>query len=335
MSILRIASSGVLCLLMIVPTVVGQVREPNSRPASGKTKSTKLPTQRVTFDTDDKVPVTIVGSYTPPSADNRHSRSPMVILLHAYGEDRSSFDPLVPVLHDAGFAVLAIDLRGHGESTEPASLKLKSKVEDRDPRVFRDMVADVEAAYRWLARRPEADQARFVLVGASVGASIALEYAARDKSVDGLVLMTPGLDYLGLNSSAAARKCKTDKLLMLASQEERHAADELSHIVTGSQVRIVTGRGEDKPAGKSDEMALHGARMFGQVAGVEKMIADFAVTAAGQSSDKTVVASTKGEVYYESGSSQAARLSADNLRVFSSPAEAEARGYRSPKQRHK
>jgi len=40
--------------------------------------------------------------------------------------------PLVPYLHAAGFAVLAIDLRGHGESEGPSELGLAKKVESRD-----------------------------------------------------------------------------------------------------------------------------------------------------------------------------------------------------------
>jgi dienelactone hydrolase len=285
-----------------------------------------LKPERVTFETDDKLPITIVGTYTPPRPDEKSRRAPAVILLHMYGEERTTFDPLVPSLHEAGFAVLAIDLRGHGESVEPASLKLKDKAEERDPRLFRDMVKDVEAAHRWLTRRSEVDPARVVIVGASVGASIALDYAARDKSVDGLVLLTPGLDYLDLDSKVSARKVRNRPLLMLAAEEERRDADDLAREIPGAKVTAVGPR----PPG-AHSMALHGTRMLGKAQGVEKMIVDFLVEAAGPPSDKTVVASMIGEVYYDPGTSQADRLSPDNLRTFSSAAEAEARGYRPPK----
>jgi len=297
-------------------------------PAPPNTQS--LPSQRVTFTTDEKAPITIAGTFTPARTDDRNSRAPMAVLLHMYGEDRSSFTPLVPALHRAGFAVLAVDLRGHGESVEPASLKLRQKVEDRDPRLFREMDRDVEAAYHWLIRRPDVAPARFVLVGASVGASVALDYAARDKSVDGLVLMTPGLEYRGLNSKASARKLVSRPVLMLTAEHERGAADELAAEITGAKVQIVG----QKPAG-GDSMALHGTRMLGQVAGVEDMIAEFLTAAAGRPSDAPVVASVIGEVYYEPGSRRAERLSPDNLRRFSSAAEAEARGYRPPKRRRR
>lgn len=286
--------------------------------------------QRVTFETAEKVPVQLVATYVPAETTARNRRAPIVLLLHMYGEDRSKFDPLVPVLHDAGFAVLALDLRGHGESVEPASLKLKEKMEDRDPRLFRDMGKDVEAAYRWLARRADVDPGRFALVGASVGASVALEYAVRDKSVDALVLMTPGLDYLGLDSRPSARKFSDRPVLVLTAEEEKTAADDLARDMAGAKVKIVGPR----PTGEHS-MALHGTRMLGKAAGVEKTIASFLVEAVGKPSESPVVASMVGEVYYEPGSNAADRLSLENLRTFSSAAEAEARGYRAPKRRAK
>lgn len=286
--------------------------------------------ERVVLETDDKIPVLIVGTYTPPPADSDARRSPACILLHMYGENRSTFQPLVPELHAAGFAVLAVDLRGHGESIEPAALKLAEKMEDRDPRLFRYMIKDVEAAYRWLSRRPDVDPARLVLVGASVGGSIALEYAARDKSVDGLVLLTPGVDYLSIDARVSARRLKDRPVLMLVAEEERRDADDLAKEIPGSKVVIVGPR----PAGEHS-MALHGTRMLGKAAGVEKTITDFLIKAAGPSSDRPVVGSMIGEVYYDPASSRANRLSPDNLRTFSSAAEAESRGYRPPKQRRR
>jgi len=316
-----------LLLVLIEPgRAEAQARSRSQIERDAARRTDAIKSERVMFETGDKVPVTIVATYTPPLTDERHRRAPATILLHMYGEQRTAFDPLVPHLHKAGFAVLAIDLRGHGESVQPASLKLKQKADERDPRLFRDMVHDVEAAQRWLRRRDEVDPARTVIVGASVGASIALEYAARDRSVDGLVLLTPGLKYLDLDSKAAARKVRARPVLMLAAVEERQDAEELAREIPGAKVTTI---GPRSPGDHS--MALHGTRMLEKAAGVEKMIVDFLVEAAGPPSDKTVVASMIGEVYYEPGTRQADRLSPDNLRTFSSAAEAEARGYRPPK----
>lgn len=296
------------------------------KPARAEPKKLVPKAEEVRFETDDKLPITLVASYTAPAAKTGSRRAPMAILLHMYDEDRSSFDPLVPALHATGFAVLAVDLRGHGESVEPASLKLADRADDRDARLFRDMGKDVEAAYRWMARRSDVDPGRFVLVGASVGGSVALEYAARDKSVDGVVILTPGMDYMGLDSRAAARKYGSRPILMLAAKEELGDADDLARTLSAAKIQIVGPR----VAGEHS-MALHGTRMLGKAAGVERVIADFLVEAAGPASEEPMVASMIGEVFYEPGTSQADRLSPDNLRTFSSAAEAQARGYRPSK----
>lgn len=280
-----------------------------------------LPVRVVTFPTQDNLLIT--GAYTPPPWPGK---APMAILLHMYGSDRHAFDPLVPVLHGAGFAVLAIDLRGHGESVGPAALRLARRVAERDKKLFAEMDRDVEAAYAWLAAQPEADPARFVLVGASVGCSVALEYAARDRSVDAMVCLTPGTGYLGLDAIAAARKYGRRPVLLIASEQEQAACDELKGLLPGATVHVVGSAG-------SDPTSLHGTRMFGRVVGIEAAIAAFLKTTAGEPAANPVKASIQGEVYHAADAGSARQINPRNLRWFSSAEEAQARGLRPPKLR--
>jgi dienelactone hydrolase len=275
--------------------------------------------QDVVFTTEDNL--VIAGGYYPPG--RKDEPAPMVILLHMYKTDRSDFGPLLPTLHKAGFAVLAIDLRGHGQSVGPPAMKLTERVAQRDKELFSQMYQDLAAAYLWLRAQPHVDPARFALVGASVGGSIALDYASRDKSVDAVVCLTPGTAYLGLDALGAVRKYGNRPLLLLASEAERSAADQIRQAAAGATVKIVPG-----PSAPLDSMALHGSRMFGKVPGIESEIVSFLVKAVGPASRDGVVASIKGKVYYDPD--QARNLSPQNLRWLSSPAEAEARGFRPP-----
>lgn len=279
--------------------------------------------EKVTFFTDDNLLLT--AGYMPPVV-RPNGRAPVAILLHMYRSDRSAFDPLLPALRSAGFAVLALDLRGHGESVGSPEMGLAERVERKDRKFFAAMDADVEAAYAWLAERPECDLSRFVIIGASVGASIALKYTARDKSVDGVICLTPGVNYLGIDSLADAQKLGARPVMLLASEPERAAAEQLGRQMPEATVQIF-------PCADPDRMALHGTRMFGRLAGLEKVIAEFARRAAGEQSEAPVVASTRGQVYYAPESSYARKLNKRNLRWFSSPAEAESRGLRAPKSR--
>lgn len=278
-------------------------------------------TRPVKFLTYDQIE--IHASYIPP-AKKESDKAPIVVLLHAYGADRTSFDPLVPFLRDAGCATLAIDMRGHGRSAGPPEMNLPKRVADRDPKLFREMHRDVQAAYLWLSAQPEADAGRFALIGASVGCSVALTYAGRDRSVDVVVGLTPGTKYLGIDSARDARKYGRRPLLLLAAEPERNAADILGAMVPGCTLQIVAGR-------RDDEMALHGTRMLGRIPRIEQLITEFLVKAVGPPATQPVAASLSGEVYHSPDSPSVRRIKKDNLRYYSSPAEAESRGLRAPK----
>jgi len=319
-------------------TTVGN--EANPRPASqGKAKTrTKSRTtgkrthavklsrpaniQPVEFTTNDGF--VIAADFVEPMA-NKETKAPIAVLLHMYKSDRSTYTPLIGPLNKAGFAILAIDMRGHGHSVGPPEKQLAQRVERRDHKLFREMYKDVEAGYLWLRQQGRVDLSRLVIVGASVGCSVAMDYASRDPSVDAIVCMTAGTAYLGIDSLTHVAKLGQRPLLLLASEEERSASDQLAKLARQATVKIFP---EKKALGP---MGLHGTRMFGKANGVEKMIVDFLVDSVGEPSSQCVVASVKGKVYYEPGSSQASRLSQDNLRWFSSSAEADARGYRPPK----
>lgn len=262
--------------------------------------------------------VVIVGDYWTPI--DMSKKAPAVILLHMYRSDRSAWLPLVPELEKAGFAVLTIDLRGHGQSTKPEDRELKKRVGARDPEVFQSMHGDVTGAYHWLQQRPEVDLSRLAIVGASVGCSVAIDYAGRDKSVDVTVLMTPGKNYLGLDSMTHIQKYGKRPVLMLASEEERSGGtDALAKLADDAVVKIY------------DQSGIHGTRMFGKVSGVAQFIAKYLAEHVGPPSQKVVYAGVGGSVYYLPDSAYAKRLSRKNRRIFSSAAEAQQRGLRPSK----
>ena len=225
--------------------------------ASGTAVAKEPPVLRVSFTTEDGV--TIVGDYHAPKG--RALATP-AILLHMYRNNRASWEPLVAPLHEAGFAVLAIDLRGHGESVKPAKRNLAHQVEERNPAIFNAMHQDVAAAVKWVRAQSNIDPKKVVLVGASVGCSVALDYASRAK-VDAVVCMTPGTAYLGVDSLADIRKTRATSILLFATKDERESTDKLAKAADNAKAEIVApGR-------------IHGTRMFGKVVGIERRITEF------------------------------------------------------------
>lgn len=251
------------------------------------------------------------ADYYPPSSTA--GDAPFVILLHMYRSDRTAWAPLIEPLHAAGLAILALDLRGHGES---ATTESRDRVIARESAIFREMQADLRGAYDWIVTQPHIDRARFALVGASVGASVALQCAAKDRSVDAVVCLSPGLDYLGLDSAGDIAQIMGRSALMLATEDERDAPYTLR------------SRGRDVEVKIYRNLRAHGTDMLGKIPHVERDVVDFLRKALGQPAEQPVYGSINSDVYHLKGSEWIAQISPTNLRVYSSAAEAEARGLR-------
>jgi dienelactone hydrolase len=189
-------------------------------------------TQEVSFPADDGV--TIAATLYLPGRPG-----PGIILVHALSRTREDWSAVASRLADAGFVVLAIDLRGHG-----ASGLLPEGTGFGD---LTKMTADVKAARAFLASRREAVPGRVGLAGASIGANLAVLQAAGDPTVRSLALLSPGIDYRGLRSEAAMTKYGERPALLVASQEDSYATNSARRLAGAGKgvrdLRILTGAG--------------------------------------------------------------------------------------------
>jgi pimeloyl-ACP methyl ester carboxylesterase len=115
--------------------------------------------------------IAIVGTYWP----GRKPDAPAVLLLHGVGASRNQTAPMAEALVAQGYAALAIDLRGHGESAIT------------DHSYGLDEGLDARAAFGWLKTRQHG--AKVAVIGISLGGAAAL--VGRDGAVpaDALVLV--------------------------------------------------------------------------------------------------------------------------------------------------
>lgn len=125
----------------------------------------------------------LAATFYPPIT----AKAPSVLLLHMLGgcSCRKDWDPFARELQKRGFAALALDLRGHGDSPGPEDWVKKSP-------------GDVLAAWDVLTHRPEVDQKSSAIIGASIGANLALIVGANNPDVVAVVALSPGEDYQGL-----------------------------------------------------------------------------------------------------------------------------------------
>jgi pimeloyl-ACP methyl ester carboxylesterase len=139
-----------------------------------------------------------------------------VVFLHSFGGDSSHWSSQLDHLRHHRRA-LAIDLRGHGKSARPKDL-------DYSVGAF---VRDLEAVTRELKLQ------RFVLVGHSLGASVANAYAARHPSqVVGLVLVGAAGRIPAEQSAKVMAALESDYEATMKQYMERLMAEAQPHVKT-------------------------------------------------------------------------------------------------------
>lgn len=171
-----------------------------------------------------------------------------VLLLHQFQLDKASYSHFAKPLNDSNenFTVLAIDLRGHGESLgQNGKKRAFTSFSGQD---FGDMRLDAEAAKKFLA---EKGFTLYAVVGSSIGANTALNFAASDPSIKKAVLLSPGLNFKGIETGKSAQKAKAE-MLCVSTPGDAYSFSTCKSLQVGSP----------KMELKTLEGSSHGTRMF-------------------------------------------------------------------------
>lgn len=119
------------------------------------------------------------------------------MLLPGIGQTRDSY-PLsfISKLHEnfPEAIVIAIDMRGHGESTNFGTWQ------SFDTATFKDMKTDVIAVQTYLASDYPAIK-QYYIVGASIGSSAAMLASAQNTKIVKIAMLSPGVSYQGVDIS--------------------------------------------------------------------------------------------------------------------------------------
>lgn len=206
-------------------------------------------TQRITLRTDDGV--VLAAMWYEPST----RPAPAVILVHMLQRSRRDFEALASRLSADGIGALAIDLRGHGESQHTG------EIQD-----YSSFVLDVKAARRFLAGRSDVQQSRVGIVGASLGANLAMLEAGGDGSIASVALLSPSLEYRGLRIEPSLRKYGARPALLVAADDDPYAARsarELRKVGEGRRELLILSH------------AGHGTQMLGRDPDLVRTVTDW------------------------------------------------------------
>jgi pimeloyl-ACP methyl ester carboxylesterase len=185
---------GLLYRLMFVPTVLAAlvaalvITATHPRPAVGVSDPTSLgvyydPVELLSLDNTKLegwlVPVLDAHRVLTDKDKALHRRHPAIVLVHDFGASRQQVLPLVAPLHEAGYVLLAINLRGRGPSSTAGSTFGLNEAQD------------VRAAVELLRRRPFVDPDAIGVLGIGTGATAALIAAEQDSRINTLILDHP------------------------------------------------------------------------------------------------------------------------------------------------
>ena len=181
--------------------------------------------------------VELAGDFTP-GAD---ARSPVVVLFHQLGHDRSEWEGLRATLRGQGYAVLRADGRGHGGSAGGPEGWQGFQAAD-----WTRLPDDGAAVLDWLESRDDLNPRAVVLGGSSIGSSTALVLGARD-DVDGVFALSPGRAYHGIDALTPLTRYPANRpVLLVAARGEVESAEvarDMARIAPTGSARLVEGSG--------------------------------------------------------------------------------------------
>lgn len=198
--------------------------------------------ESIQFQTEDHV--TIVGNYW-------EGDSQAVVLLHMMPSTKESWEEFAEALNKKGYTVLAIDLRGHGESVEQEGRILNYK-EFTDAE-HQDSLLDVEAAMKYLE---EQGVKEISLAGASIGANLALWYQSEHPEIQKTILLSPGTNYRGILTEPFAKELTEEQDVYFVAGTLDGSAVEMAKLI------------QNKIAGHTElkiyESSAHGTDLFAE-----------------------------------------------------------------------
>ena len=120
--------------------------------------------------------------------------------------------------------VLAYDIRGHGDSaTRNGESRRYNRFGSED---WNRAVADIGLAKKQLLAQGVSPENLFI-VGASIGANMAVEYGDGDGEIQAVVLLSPGVKYKNLDIEKTVKENRRLPMLLMAAEGDRYSADSI------------------------------------------------------------------------------------------------------------
>lgn len=197
----------------------------DSAPAQPRTNSG----ERVELPASDDKRAVVASFWAPKQASGQQAGQtvPGVVLVHQPGGKRDDLVEVANRLHKQGFAVLAIDLRAHGESVGKDKPWEQMNEEERT-RTWAFALRDLRGAAAWLGKQTGVHSSNVSLLGDRAGCTLVVRHATRDENVRALVLLDPPREQLGFNLAKDVEVLAGLPTLIAASKDTQGSAQAIA-----------------------------------------------------------------------------------------------------------
>jgi pimeloyl-ACP methyl ester carboxylesterase len=190
----------------------------------------------------------------------------VVILVHQFRSDRTGWAPLTEKLNSRGVATLALDLRGHGQSTQAggaAESITATYMTASETAGFDQIPSDLALVASWVRKQKGIDGRHVGLAGSSEGAFAALLAANTIKPTVILALSPLGAEAFGPRARermVAATTRAHAALMAFSAEGDKETEENLAPLrpIYGSNIRTFEGgqRGFEYLEQHSDVIAV-------------------------------------------------------------------------------
>ena len=194
--------------------------------------ATKIIKKEVEVETKDEK--LIKAQITYPNT--KMKKYPTVLLLHSIGYSSEYWGGLIEELNNAGFLVIAMDLRGHGQSVFNTSFQQRSWCYFSE-KEFQKFPSDVKTLLdrAKLVSKP-VDMKDYAIVGADIGANSAVLATTMVKEKPkALVLLSPVKKFKGLYIPIAMTELGQIPILTMVSKKDKFSLKEQQDLVRFAQ----------------------------------------------------------------------------------------------------
>lgn len=183
------------------------------------------------------------------------TKQPSVILMHEEKKKAGMFSwnsDFRRKLFQSGMNIFSYDARGHGLNVKGTPLIKNNKIvgyvndykvtwesfsSEGENNHWNKMTGDLETFMKVFDKNDYHKPGEYMIIGAGIGADIALKYAAEDKSIKGLILLSPHLEKFGVETLSAAKKWDGRPCLLIYSfgdEESRKSCEKLYEIMSSN-----------------------------------------------------------------------------------------------------